>query len=310
MTAERHLLIDLGGTHTRVAWGDAQGVTQDSIRLFLNRDFHGLNSVLSAFLTEQPGQPHSLCAGVAGPVQSGTAQLTNYEWFIDAVALKTQTGAHRVALINDLQAQGYALDDIPACALQKVKQGHHDDGPRVVLNLGTGCNCAVVHRVAGRLFVPAAETGHSSLPHAEGDLRALFDHLRTDHAHLPIEAVLSGPGLARVHAWTTGHHIPPEAVITQIAQHTDEARTTLALFLQTLGHVAGNIALHHLPTGGMYLSGGLAKAMAPYLDDPAFLTAFLDRGPYRHIAQAIPIHVITQDSFALHGCHRHLTQSL
>ncbi|MEM8537614.1 MAG: glucokinase, partial [Pseudomonadota bacterium] len=171
MTAERHLLIDLGGTNTRVAWGDDVAVLTDTTRSFLNRDYAGLDAVLSAFLDDQPGEVKGLCAGVAGPVQGRTAQLTNHAWFIDGDALKSQTGAQHVALINDLQAQGYALDDIPATVIQQIKSGTQTEGPRLLLNLGTGCNCAVVHRMANHLLVPAAESGHSALPHSEGELR-------------------------------------------------------------------------------------------------------------------------------------------
>ncbi|MEM7598554.1 MAG: ROK family protein [Pseudomonadota bacterium] len=310
MTAERHLLIDLGGTHTRVARGGPDGLIQHSIRTYKNRAFAGLGQVLDAFLQDQPGQVTALCAGVAGPVQENTAQLTNFDWFIDGPTLKAQTGARHVALINDLQAQGYALDDVPASAIHTVKPGTQSGPTRMVLNLGTGCNCAVVHRVADQLYVPAAESGHSALPHARNDLHALFEHLRQDQAHLPIEAILSGPGLARVHAWVTGQSHTPEAVMDAINAGDDTAHQTLSLFLKTLGAVAGNLALHHLPLGGIYLSGGLSQALTHHIDHEAFLTAFSDKGPYTDIVRAMPVSVIADDGFALHGCQRVLAQTL
>ena len=313
MSAERHLLVDLGGTNTRVASGDADGVLPGTTRSFRNRDFGALAEVLEAYLQIHPGPVLGICAGVAGPVQDDTAQLTNYQWFIDSEDLKERSGARHVHLINDLQAQGYALNDVPAASIRDVKTGTRTEGTRFVLNLGTGCNGAVVHEREGQLFVPPAEAGHSTLPHSDGDLRALFDHLRESHPHLPIEAILSGPGLARVHAWVTeaaGPTLSPEAVIEEIATGGDAAQKTLSLFLRTLGAVAGNFALHHLPMGGMYLSGGLAEAMAPYLDDPRFHEPFIDRGPYTEIARAIPVSVIAEDGFALRGCHRYLMQRL
>ncbi len=305
MTA-RHLLIDLGGTQTRICWGNTDAIDPTSTRIFQNRDYPGLAPVIAAFLDDQPSQVACLCAGVAGPVQSGTAQLTNLDWFIDGAALRSQTSARHVLLINDLQAQGYALDDLPPSAVTPIKKAPAQDGPRLVLNLGTGCNCAVVHRVGDRLFVPPAESGHSALPDTDPGLRPLFDHLRTDNPHLPIEAILSGPGLSRTHAFLTGDHLTPEDVMTKISQ--GQAPKTLSLFLRTLGAVAGNLALHHLPTGGLYLSGGLATSIAPYLNHPDFLVPFTARGPYRDIVAAIPIFAITQDGFALHGCHRYTIQ--
>ena len=86
------------------------------------------------------------------------------------------------------------------------------------------------------------------------------------------------------------------------------ASEALPLFLRTLGSVAGNFALHHLPTGGLYLSGVLATSIAPYLYHPDFLTPFTARGPYHDIVSAIPISVINDPIFALRGCHRYLAQ--
>ncbi|MEL7282231.1 MAG: ROK family protein [Pseudomonadota bacterium] len=310
MTAENHLLIDLGGTHTRVAWGQAQGIMPESMRTYHNRDFTSLENVLAAFLKDQPGQVAGLCAGVAGPVQGNTAQLTNYNWFIDSHGLKSSTGARDVFLINDLQAQGYALDDVPPTSIHIVKSGTPRDTTRAILNIGTGCNCAVVHRVADRLFVPAAESGHSALAHAQPPLRDLFGYLCKDHSHLPIEAVLSGPGLARVHNWVSGKMLSPEAVMEMIKSGTYDSQQTLSLFLRVLGATAGDLALHHLPKGGLYLSGGLGQAIGPYLDASDFLDAFTDKGPYKKIVSEMPIFVIKQNGFALHGCLRYLLQSL
>ena len=115
--SERHLLADVGGTNTRVGLADARGLLPDSVRIYENAGFDGLAPLLAAYLCEtEPGPIDALCAGVAGPVRDGDAQLTNHDWFIAAADLAAATGAARVRLINDLQAQGYALDDVPPAA--------------------------------------------------------------------------------------------------------------------------------------------------------------------------------------------------
>lgn len=310
--AERHLLADLGGTNTRLALADGTGRLPGTIRRYLNDDFDSFESVVSAYLEETtPGPIHALCAGVAGPVLHDTAQLTNYAWHIDAANLRNLTGTPHIHLINDLQAQGYALDDLAPDAVTPIFPGQPapPDAPRLVLNLGTGCNVAVVHRRPEGLFVPAAESGHSALPHATGQIGALFDHLRETHPHLPIEAALSGPGLSNIHAHLTGARLASTDIAT--AANTDPAaRNTLALFCEILGLVAGNFALHHLPAGGLYLTGGLAQSIAPHLANSAFLDTFTARGPYTAIVRAIPVSIITDDSFPLLGCARYLHQLL
>lgn len=306
------LLADLGGTNTRVGLADANGLLANSSRSFANEGFTGLAALLRAYLDDvQPGPITGLCAGVAGPVKGSTAQLTNHKWFIDAADLGAATGAPHVHLINDLQAQGCALDDLSPKDTTPLFSGTPagPDATRLVMGLGTGCNVAVVHRINGTLYVPPAESGHTTLPHIPG-LSDLLTHLATRHPHLPIESALSGPGLTNIHAWHSGHYLPPDQIIAAARTEQGEATKTLTLFAQLLGTVAGNLCLSHLPMGGLYLIGGTARAVAPFLKPLGFHTTFIAKGPYTDILQAIPVHLITGDTAALRGCARHLRQIL
>ena len=292
------LLADLGGTQCRVGLADATGLLPDTARTYPNAAFTGLAPLLAAYLDEaRPDRIRALCAGVAGPVRDGAAQLTNRAWFIDAADLAHATGAAHVHLINDLQAQAWALDDLSPSALAPLIPGRPDAcGPRMVLGLGTGCNIAVAHRTASGLLVPPSESGHITLPD-DPDLRPLHDHLRITHPHLPVEAALSGPGLTNLHEALTGNRLAPADILA--TGHPE----TLRLFTRILGHVAGNLCLSHMATGGLYLIGGTARAIAPHLGC-GFRTAFTARGPYAGIMEAIPVSLVTDDTAALAGCAR------
>ncbi|MBY5989612.1 glucokinase [Roseovarius atlanticus] len=299
------LLVDLGGTSCRVGLSDGTGLLSETARSFANADFTSLSDLLTTYLdTQRPGPVTALCAGVAGPVRNGTAQLTNHAWHIEANSLAQATGAARVHLMNDLQAQAHALDDLDPDSLTPLVPGTPDpDGPRMVLGLGTGCNIAVAHRVDGRLFVPPSESGHTTLPDAPG-FRALYDSLRGEAAHLPLEAALSGPGLTRLHAFYTGETLTPAEIMAL------EPRKTLQAFVSLLGLAASNLCLSHMATGGLYLIGGTARAIAPHLKPLGFADTFHPRGPYSDILAAIPVTLISDDNAALRGCARYIVQYL
>ena len=305
------LLADVGGTHTRVGLATPGGLIPDTCASHSNADFDGLADLLGAYLNaRKPGPIHALCAGVAGPVRGDTAQLTNLGWFIDSTDLRAATGPRQVHLLNDLQAQGYALDDIGGDCIMPLIPGT-PAGPsatRLVIGLGTGCNVAVVHRTAKGLFVPPAESGHSSLPHATGQTGALIDHLSQSAPHKPIEAALSGPGLTRIHAFLGGAPLTPAQIITAHLSGDQTACQTLRLFARLFGTVAGNLALAHLPMGGVYLIGGTARAIAPYLAGFGFLDSFTAKGPYTQIMQDMPVFLIEDDTAALRGCARYIIQ--
>jgi glucokinase len=308
----RHLLADVGGTHSRIGLSNAQGLLcPDSTRRYSNADFSGLAAVLACYLDDL-GRPavEGLCAGVAGPVAADGAQLTNLDWFIAPDDLRLATGAAQVHLLNDLQAQAYALDDLEDAALVPVLPGRaQPNGARLVLGLGTGCNVAVAHRIGDDLFVPPAESGHTGLPHGDAQNNALIDHLSQSHPHKPIEAALSGPGLLRVHHWLGGTALDIGEIIAQQPQGQDTTATeTLCLFTRLLGTVAGDMCLHHMATGGLYLIGGVARAVAPHLAAFGMRDAFSAKGPYSAILRDIPVTVIAEDTAGLKGCARFLRQ--
>ena len=309
---KRFLLADVGGTNTRLGLGGPSGLDPETVATFRNSDHAGFVGVLSTYLDRYPGPLTAICAGVAGPVRDGNAQLTNLDWFIDAGEVQAATGAASVHLINDLQAQGYALDDLPGSSITSLFPGLSAPPPaaRLVMGLGTGCNIAVVHRTAQGLFVPASETGHTSLPHFEGDAGKLVTFLSQTHFHKPIEAALSGTGLARIYRYISGQTLPTPDIIRRHVEGDIEATSALALFTEILGTVAGNIALSHLPMGGLFFIGGTARAVAPHLAELRFLDYFTAKGPYTPIVQDIPVFLIDDDTAALHGCARYLRQVL
>ncbi|WP_317056106.1 glucokinase [Roseovarius rhodophyticola] len=298
-----HLLIDLGGTHCRVGLALQNKLDPETVQRFAIDPFEDLSQLLQTYLADKPrGRIHAICAGVAGPVRDGSAQLTNHNWFIDATTLQRSTGIPDIHLLNDLQAQAYALDDLHEDALQTLVKGMPEPGgPRLVLGLGTGCNIAVAHQQKDRVFVPASESGHTTLPDAPG-FRPLFDALYKQAGHLPIEAALSGSGLTRIHAFFSGETLTPSQIIAA------QPRKTLQCFVSLLGLVASNLCLSHMATGGLYLIGGTARAIAPFLKPMGFTDTFHPRGPYTDILKRIPVTVIHDDNAALLGCARYLSQ--
>lgn len=305
------LLADVGASNTRIALGGPAGVRADTAQTLRNADFPGLAPLLAAYLAARGARPAALCAGVAGPVRNGAAQLTNLDWFIDGATLSRATGASVVHLMNDLQAQAWALDDLAAGACVPLIPGDAiPDGPRLVMGLGTGSNIAVVHRLGARLFVPPAEAGHSSLPHMSAAINALIAAVALEAPHKPYEALLSGPGLVRLHRLRTGDALSAPGIIAAHEAGDAAATETLQIFAQLLGTVLGNLALSHMATGGVYLIGGTACGLSRHLVDLGLRDCFTAKGPYTEIMQAMPITLVTDDHAALRGCARCLRQSL
>ena len=313
----RSLVADIGGTNTRVALARGGVLRQETIQRFRNAEFAGIESVLRAY-TEAQDHPQCDAASVAiaGPVRDGRGTLTNLDWTIDEETLGRVTGARFAAVLNDLQAQGHALDRIAPENLRPVISGPEaaPGASQLVIGVGTGFNVAPVHHLGTARLVAPSEAGHGNLPiRTEAELR-LCHFVETAHGFPAVEDVLSGRGLERVYAWLW-HEAgdAKERKAAEIMAACNDAADPIAAeavrhFIRILGRVAGNQSLDHLPFGGVYLAGGVARAMTPHLIPMGFVDAFRDKGRFAGFMQNFSVWVIEDDYAALAGSAAHLAR--
>ncbi|MGR3486313.1 MAG: glucokinase [Paracoccaceae bacterium] len=314
--ADRLRLVgDIGGTNTRVALADGPTVLPDTIRRYRNVDHPGLETVLRRYLSDEGGVDCiGACVAVAGPVREGRATMTNLDWTIDKQTLTRACKAETVAILNDLQAQGHALGFVDDANIRTVSAGPapHAHAARLVVGVGTGFNAAPVFETASGRLVTPSESGHANLPiRTNAELR-LCQYVSTAHGFPAVEDVLSGRGLERVYAWLGVEADDPREVsaadIMAACQDGSDARASEAarMFSRLLGTVCGNLSLIQLPFGGLYLTGGVARAFAPHLANFGFVEAFRDKGRFAGFMQNFAVHVVEDDYAALTGCAAHL----
>ncbi|EKX58990.1 glucokinase [Cereibacter sphaeroides] len=307
------LVADIGGTNTRVALAEGSRLRPDTTRRFRNADYPALAPVLRDFLSVA-GSPEidGTCVAAAGPVRDGVALLTNLAWTVDGAELQRATGAPRVAVLNDLQAQGHALGHLDPANLRVLIPGPtpRRAGPMLVVGVGTGFNAAPVHDVAGLRLVAASECGHAGMPvRTARDLR-LAEFVQTAHGFAGVEDVLSGRGLERLYAFTAAEagleDRKSAAEIMAAIAEPGPARAAAELFARLLGAEAGNLALIHLPFGGLYLCGGVARAFAAHLGPMGFAENFRDKGRFSAFMDDFPVCIVEDDYAALTGCAAYL----
>jgi glucokinase len=311
------ILADIGGTNTRVALADGKRLRPDSIAKFSNAEFDSLEPILIRYLTEAGiASVEGACVAAAGPVQHGQAEMTNLNWTITHAQLTRATGATKVAILNDLQAQGQALGHIaPEYLRPIISAPAAPNSSMLVVGLGTGVNAAPVHNTPWGRVVPPSECGHVSMPiRTEQDLRlARFLETYGDHAHgfTGVEDVLAGRGLEHIHAFVT-HEAGTPATLTSgqimaaIAAGDPLALDTARLYIRLLGSTLGNLALTHLPYGGIFLIGGMSRAMTPYMAEMGLADALCDKGRFADFLRAFPVWVVEDDFAALTGCAAYL----
>ena len=308
----QYLVADVGGTNTRVALA-IDGILQlDSIHRYRNSDQFGITAILQEYLsTHSPtDRPSAVCIDVAGPVGSDQGQLTNLDWTATIEQLCAATGAQRGAILNDMQAQGLALSHLPSDAFRSVLKGTAQRGNRIVVNVGTGFNSALVLGDGQKLIVPGSETGHVDLPVPNPEIFKLHQYLVAQFGFASIEEVLSGRGLGHIYAFLSQNSITDRTPTSQyIMEHLVEdpnAAKALDIFLEVFGCVCGNLALTHLPFGGIYLVGGMSQVLAEHFDESSFQSAFTEKGRFAGFMSQFSVNLVESDHAALVGCITHL----
>ena len=309
-TPAPQLVADIGGTNTRVALADSGVLRQGSIRKFANAGRAGLAEILRQYLHETAQTDCAgICVAVAGPVRDGVAQMTNLDWEITAADLAEVGGTARVVILNDLQAQGHALAALDPRHLRRLLPGRPaaEGATQLVVGAGTGFNASPVYHLPGGTFVAPSECGHVHLPHHGDAEAALARHLAEHHGIATVEEVLCGRGLVALHQWRTGHEVAGDALTAAMAAGEPDARQTGALYAALMGRVLASLALVHLPYGGIYLIGSVARAMAPHLVPLGMGDSFAQMGRFSPFMAEFAVSVVEDDYAALLGCAAHLT---
>ena len=160
---------------------------------------------------------------------------------------------------------------------------------------------------ATRLAALASEAAHLDFAASDADAAGLARTARVE-GRLTAEAVLSGPGLLRLHtarcALEGGSSAVADGVALVDAALTDpagpEART-VALFLRLLAGFAGDMTLAFAATGGVWLGGGILPRLRPLIDPVAFRAAFEAKAPVEWLPRRVPVRLIMSPDAVLAG---------
>eukprot|EP00579_Thalassiosira_antarctica_P007981 CAMPEP_0201882736 /NCGR_PEP_ID=MMETSP0902-20130614/14377_1 /ASSEMBLY_ACC=CAM_ASM_000551 /TAXON_ID=420261 /ORGANISM="Thalassiosira antarctica, Strain CCMP982" /LENGTH=376 /DNA_ID=CAMNT_0048411325 /DNA_START=57 /DNA_END=1187 /DNA_ORIENTATION=- len=238
----------------------------------------------------------------------------------------------RCKLVNDFVGQGYgALDldlDKECVELIPGSKAKIDDlGPKVCVGAGTGL---------GECFLTKSslspELGYECYPSEGGHVDfvprgalevELLEYLKAkfDCANrVSVERVVSGRGLANVYEFLAKKF--PERVDKAIHEEflnagdqqgrvvgmnsgKDGSLTAQAaqIMIAAYGAEVGNASLKFIPTGGMFVTGGLTPKNIGLIQgkDSPFIKAYLDKGRLNPLLDTVPLFAVMTEDIGLRG---------
>jgi len=259
--------------------------------------------------------------------------------------LMQRLGIPKVRLVNDFFAAALGSIRVPASALAVLGGGGPRDprGPVAVLGAGTGLGQAFLlwSPASQRYEVVPSEGGHADFAPRTPLESSLLRYLAAKYGRVSYERVLSGQGLVDLYAFLNEEPAlrlggkaetrlamareDPAAVVSRHALDGSDpiCQAALAIFCGVLGALAGNLALTVLATGGVFVAGGIAPRILPFLLQPAaqgalqqpteqggtrtatgggiFREAFERKGRLQSLVASIPSFVVTHPQPGLLG---------
>ncbi|WP_372425263.1 glucokinase [Salinarimonas chemoclinalis] len=311
MTSFPHplLVADVGGTNARFSLAETPGAPLVPVCRLRTKETPTAFDAVEQAIAATPSGARSLVLCAAGPVLGREARLTNAQWTFDGADLARHFGLAQGLLLNDFEAAALALAVLePQDAIPIGTPVPPGGGPKLVLGPGTGLGMAALVTVAGRAAPLPGEAGHVGFgPIDEEDYR-VFPRLERHFGRVTSEAILSGPGLVRLHrAMAPDFGFDPDAVETDpprvaaqaVSGGSAHARATVAAFLKHLARFAGDMGIVFAATGGVVIRGGVIASLAPLMDEALFRALFEDKAPVEALARAVPLMRLPSDDVIL-----------
>ena len=302
------LVGDLGGTKVDLAFIKEGRLIKK--KRFFSSQFKDFNEILSLFIDQKIDKG---VLGVAGFVEKGRrCQMTHLSWSIEADLLEKIYSIPHVEILNDLEALGWGLHELPKGAILTLNKGKQQAGNRVVVSAGTGLGVAALYWDGKRHHPFATEGGHVDFA-PKSNLEEEFYHylLQKEKTRISFDQVLSKSGIEEFYQFllTQSPHlqkVPEKMNIFHIVKETTPlCKEALLQFASFYGAFSGNVALQFLSQGGVYLGGGIVPKIVKWLKGETFLQAFLAKGTFQKLLATFPIHLILHDHLPLIGAWKY-----
>jgi glucokinase len=204
---------------------------------------------------------------------------------------------------------------------------HLPGGPKVCIGAGTGLGECYLTQESdeGNYTCFPSEGGHVEFAPRDDLEIAMYRYLshKFESRHrISVERVVSGIGLANVFEFLCSH-LPDRVdagkkaefdqagdqkgrvVATDITPGSlcDEA---MKIMMSAYGCEAGSAAIKWIPTGGLFLSGGLTPKNIQYISglESEFMKSYLHKGRVSHLLERIPLFAVMTEDLGVRGVHK------
>jgi glucokinase len=205
-------------------------------------------------------------------------------------------------LVNDFVASAHAVPVLSGADVVPLNGKLAASAGNILLcGPGTGFGAAAILRQDGKLRVAESEAGHMALGAVTATELAAFARIAEEDGPLIVEDLLAGNGLVALHGALTDTQMSSGDLVAAALRGETAAKHTMDMFMAVFGRVAGDLALAFNARGGVYMSGGLGQALAPFYNEAPFRSAFEQHRPYQEFLRSIALFAVAHPCPGLVG---------
>ena len=299
---------------------------------YLSSEWDSFDSIIESFLNKECkgiNYPRTACFAIAGPVLNNKAKIMNLSWNISCDDLKKKFNFESVELINDFGVLLYGIPFLQKTQSALIQVGDKSKGNsknlHAIVGAGTGLGIARGIIDGNDIKVLASEGGHiefSPRTKLEWELKIWLEkYFKMER--ISCERIISGVGLSRIAEWRLSkpdaRNHPFQKTIEQLKISEDlrkkipEQICNLSnngdilmmeiekIWLEAYASFIGDLAVHELCYGGLWISGGTASKHFKFFNSDSFLKHFSNKGRLKDIVRSIPVNVILDEEFGLYS---------
>ncbi|GAB5362122.1 hypothetical protein AAMO2058_000771200 [Amorphochlora amoebiformis] len=328
-----YIVGDIGGTKSRLRMYMSDNSLASEVELasktYPSQEYSSLTSIIQLFLDENSdkirGGAKTCVMAVAGPVELNRCYMPNTGWTLDGSKMQQDLAIPKVVLMNDFMGVGYGILGLNSSDYHVIQDRPCNPcGPIVVYGPGTGLGQAFLTFANNEYTVWPSEGGHADwAPRTNQEMRLWHflkarirqrarergSEIKVDHVSQ--ERVISGTGIADLYDFYRGEYpeyvdrkieekmltMDKSAVVSIHGGNNDNfvCRKVMRQWAVSFGQAVGDLALSYLPTGGIYIAGGVTPKNLKILNETNFTKWVNAKGRLSKTMESIPIFVVKED---------------
>lgn len=299
------LIGDIGGTNVRFA--TVENGQLKNIKKFLKKDFHNITDAINKYISLLEEKPNEAVIAVNTPVIGNKPHAGNNDWGYKTETLNEDTGIKKIVFMNDLVAHAMSIPHVEKEEKYKLHgKAEINEGPMAIVGPGTGLGVSygLFDKQTNKYEFFPSEGGAQIVSVANTKQIDIINKMLKKQPFIRWEELTSGKGIAHLYEALFDEKKTTEVIMQELYKGSKKSLEVFNIVCEFLGILIRNVATTFLPTGGIYIIGGIfnRKENLEILKASDFMNYYNFTAPYKStFIKDYPIYVITHPNSAFIG---------